>query len=322
MKHMAKGWLAMAVTLILLGVIAFGCALAAKGWDFSALSTDRYETREYEITENFRSIAIDSDTENIRFVPSEDGKCRAVFYESEKKEHTACVQDGILTIEGKDTRKWYEFIALFSFGSPRITVYLPAGEYASLRIEESTGDIMLPGDFAFESVNISVSTGDIDCNASASGPISIKTSTGDIRLESIAAGQLDLSVTTGKVEVLSAACAGDMSVKVSTGKTILEDVTCLNLTSRGSTGSITMKNVIAKEMINVERSTGDVKMEMCDANELNIKTDTGDVSGTLLTEKIFVARSDTGRIRVPETTGGGRCAITTDTGSIRMEIKQ
>ena len=59
-----------------------------------------------------------------------------------------------------------------------------------------------------------------------------------------------------------------------------------------------------------------------DAAELEISTDTGDVKGSLLTEKVFITRSDTGRIRVPETVTGGKCKITTDTGNIEIEIQK
>ena len=59
--------------------------------------------------------------------------------------------------------------------------------------------------------------------------------------------------------------------------------------------------------------------DRCDAAELSITTDTGDVKGTLLSDKVFIARTDTGRVHVPETTNGGKCKITTSTGDIIFE---
>jgi hypothetical protein len=44
------------------------------------------------------------------------------------------------------------------------------------------------------------------------------------------------------------------------------------------------------------------------------------VKGSLLTDKIFVTQSDTGKVDVPETVSGGKCKVTTDTGDIRIEI--
>jgi DUF4097 and DUF4098 domain-containing protein YvlB len=107
---------------------------------------------------------------------------------------------------------------------------------------------------------------------------------------------------------------------VSTGDTKLQDVTCRSLVSNGSTGDIFLKNVLAVEKFHVERSTGDVNFELSDAAEIDVETDTGDIEGSLLTDKIFITRTDTGRVRVPDSAGGGRCELTTDTGDIRISI--
>ena len=51
-----------------------------------------------------------------------------------------------------------------------------------------------------------------------------------------------------------------------------------------------------------------------------VETDTGDVTGSLLSDKVFITKSDTGSIDVPKTVTGGKCEITTDTGDIKIEI--
>jgi DUF4097 and DUF4098 domain-containing protein YvlB len=81
-----------------------------------------------------------------------------------------------------------------------------------------------------------------------------------------------------------------------------------------------MKNLTAKEKLSIERSTGDVIFEGCDAGEIYVKTDTGDVKGTLLSEKVFLTDTDTGKISVPKTITGGRCEVSTDTGDIELSI--
>jgi DUF4097 and DUF4098 domain-containing protein YvlB len=90
--------------------------------------------------------------------------------------------------------------------------------------------------------------------------------------------------------------------------------------SNGSTGNISLSNVIAAEGFSIERSTGDVKLDCSDAMTIDIETDTGDVEGSVLTDKIFITRTDTGRVRVPDSASGGRCELTTDTGDIRISI--
>jgi DUF4097 and DUF4098 domain-containing protein YvlB len=65
-----------------------------------------------------------------------------------------------------------------------------------------------------------------------------------------------------------------------------------------------------------------VKFERCDASELYIELDTGDVTGSLLSDKVFIAQSDTGRVNVPKSVTGGRCEITTDTGDIKITVEK
>ena len=319
MSKATKIWLITAASLVTIGVILFASVMTAYHWDFSRLSTERFETNTHEISEEFSGIKMNTDTADILFAASSDNTCRVVCYEEEKMKHSVRVQDDTLMVSAADDRGWYEHIG-FSSHSPTVTVYLPQTEYESLTIQESTGDITLPKDFTFGSVDLDLSTGHVDSRASSLGRIRIKTSTGDIRLQDVFAGELDLTVSTGHVAVMSVSCEGNVGVSVSTGKTELTDISCNSFSSTGSTGNIALKNVLTEEKISIERSTGDVRFEECDAGEMEIQTDTGSVTGSLLSSKVFIVHSDTGKIDVPETTSGGKCKITTDTGDIKIII--
>ena len=313
-------WLIVAASLLILGLLIFTGVMMVYQWDFTKLSTVKYETNTYEINDKFQNISIKTDTADICFLPSEDGACRVVCYEESKQRHAVTVQDGHLVIDKVNQRKWYDHIGI-NFGNASITVYIPKGEYGALTIKSSTGNTTILQNFNFESIDISASTGDVTNYASASGGIKIKASTGDIRVENVTADALDLSVSTGKVTASGISCHGDVKVKVTTGKTRLTDMTCRSLISDGNTGSIYLKNVVATERFSIERSTGDVRFEACDAAEISIKTDTGDVKGSVLSDKVFVIKTDTGDHEVPKTTTGGKCSIQTDTGDIRIFIE-
>ena len=60
--------------------------------------------------------------------------------------------------------------------------------------------------------------------------------------------------------------------------------------------------------------------EGSDAAEIFVQTSTGDVEGSLLSSKVFIANTDTGKVDVPKSITGGRCEITTDTGDIRISV--
>ncbi len=301
MSKKTKTWLVIAAFLAVIGGVIFGGVMMKLEWDFTKLSTVEYVSNDYEITENYRNITIVTDTADVVFAPSETATSSVVCYEQKNMVHTVAVRDGTLFIEIVDTRKWYEYIGI-AFGSPQITVYMPQGEYGVLSVKSSTGDVTSDA-FSWQEIKIN-------------------TSTGNIRVENASVEMLDLSVSTGKVTVTDVTCEGDVKINVSTGKTSITDVRCKTVISNGNTGDILLQNVIAAEKFSIERSTGDVRFDGCDAADIVVKTDTGDVKGSLLSDKVFIARTDTGRINVPHTTRGGRCEITTDTGNITVNVVQ
>ena len=320
MRKTAKIWLVIAASLVFVGLIMFAAVMSEYKWDFSKLSTGKYETNTYEISEEFSNLSMNTDTADIIFALSDDGKCRVECYEEEKAKHSVAVQENTLVIKMIDEKSWYDYIGI-NFGSPKITVYLPKAEYTSLFINGSTGDIEIPKNFKFEGVDISLSTGDVNFFASASKLIIIKTSTGTICVENTSAGTLDLSASTGRITVSNVICGGDANINVSTGRTNLNNIECKNLTSSGDTGNISLNNVIAAEKFSIKRNTGDVRFDGSDAAEILVETDTGDVTGTFLSEKTFFVETDTGSVDVPESITGGRCEITTNTGDIELDIQ-
>lgn len=314
-----KIWLILAGSLILTGCIIFAGVMTVLKWDFRKLSTAEYITNTYEFDSNYHEIFLQTDTADIRFVPSETDKTSVICYEAEKQKHSVSVEEGRLAIELEDTKKWYEHIR-FSADIPSITVCLPKGDYAELFVKATTGDLSLSEQFHFGKVDIEKSTGDVNCKAFTSGEVKIKTTTGDISVADIAAEKLELTVSTGKVTVSDVTCAGDVAIHLTTGKVKVTDLNCQNLASTGTTGDLSLKRVIAQGQLCAERSTGDVKLEECDAAELSIVTTTGDVRGSLLTDKVFLVQTSTGDTDVPKSTTGGKCEITTKTGDIRLTI--
>ena len=315
MGKATKVWVIMAAVFILLGCIIFGSVLIKLNFDFTKLSTVKYEENAYTITDTFNDISINTDTADIMFKPSNE--CKVISFEEAKARHTVNVENNTLKISANDQRKWYEMIG-FSLSKPEITVYLPQNEYASLTINQSTGDMEIPQNLKFQIIDISASTGDVECSASVSDDLKIKLSTGDIELENISAKSIDLAVSTGEIDVDTVICEEDIKVTVSTGDVSLDNISCRNLISSGDTGDFELSNVIASEKFSLIRTTGDIELDRCDAAELYIKTDTGHVKGSLLGEKIFITHTDTGRVNVPKTVSGGKCEITTDTGDIKI----
>lgn len=320
MRKAGKIWLWIAAGLVVVGALLFAGVMFRYNWDFTKLSTAKFETNSYEVKEAFNNIRIDVDTTEIEFVPSDGEECRIDCVELEKVKHSAAVQNGTLVIKVIDTRKWYDHIGIF-LGSPKMTVYLPEETYTSLSIDTDTGDICIPGTFTFEKLEIEGDTSDVDCLASVSKDIDISLSTGHIKVENISAGGMVLSTSTGSIQLTAVKSEGNIEIETDTGSVKLTDVTCTDLNVEGDTGTITLENVVAAGKFLLENHTGDVRFENSDASQISVKTSTGDVTGSLSTDKVFITETSTGRISVPKTTTGGTCEIKTSTGDIEITIK-
>ena len=320
MRIGTKTWLIIASSMILLGCMIGGTVMSIARWDFTKLSSSGYENKRHEINENFNSISIEADTADLVFALSDDGKCTVECYEEKKVKHSVSVENDTLVIGVENKKAWYDYIGIH-LGSPKVTIYLSDTQYTAINIRNSAGHVNIPEDFSFFDVGILLITGNVDCSASASGQLKIKASTGSIELIDCSAGALDLAVTTGEVTVSDVVCRGEAKIKTTTGKAKLTNLKCENLISTGTTGDIILENTIAEESLSVQRSTGDVKFRTCDASEIYVKTATGDVSGNFLSDKIFITNTKTGVVKVPVSTSGGICEITSKTGSIKLEIK-
>ncbi|MBO5320432.1 MAG: DUF4097 family beta strand repeat protein [Ruminococcus sp.] len=301
MNKSMKKWLIMAVSLAAAGIAVIAGAIVAVGFDFSKLSTLKYETNTYEISEDFDKISIDTDISDVVFARSDDGSCKVVCFEAEKMKHSVRCTNGTLTISTTDDRKWYESIG-FSFESPNMTIYLPQGEYSSLFVNTDTSDIDIPESFDFNKLEIENDTGNVNCMANVSDIIKIESDTGDIDVSSVASNcNIDINTDTGSIRST--------------------DVNCTNFTAESDTGDISLVNVVAADNIAAKSHTGDVELKNSDAANLSLETDTGNITGTLLSEKIFMAKSITGDVNVPKTGTGGKCEIITDTGDIEIDIQ-
>lgn len=314
-------WLVAAAVLIVLGLVLLAVVVAIQGGDVTVFGAEKYDVHTYEVTEEFRDISLRTDTAAIVFTVSQDDTCRVVCHETAEEPHDVMAKNGTLTVSARNERKWYEYIGIH-WGTPAVTVYLPKGEYGALVVDTDTGAVTIPQGLLFDSMEITGDTGVVKNCASVAGTMKIHTDTGAIRVENVTAKAVDLTVSTGAVTVSGITCEGNVAVHVSTGKAAISDVTCQNLISDGDTGDLLLTNVVAKEAFSIQRSTGDVNLDGCDAAILDIETDTGDVRGSLLSEKVFLVSSDTGRINVPKTVTGGRCEISTDTGDIVIAIRE
>lgn len=320
---MSKKIIFIALSLLVIGLLIFVIVMSVNGWNFKALGTVKYSQISHTALYEFTSIEINEDTADIEFALSSDDRCIVDCYEDLKMKHSVFVEQGTLKINVINEKKWYDYIG-FSFETPKITIYLPQKEYDSLVIDTSTGDIDIPKDFTFNSVDISISTGDICVLGAVKDTLKIEGSTGDITIDNEDIGSVYTSLSTGDVKISSLKNSNDVNVNVSTGDISLNNIYCESLNTTGSTGSVNLTNVIALNELNIERSTGDITLNRCDSREMHIKATTGDITVKLISSnKTFNISSTTGDINAPQGIFGSElCEIETSTGDIKVSAEE
>ena len=322
MKKSVKIAVGTAAILLVLGIALAGIGFWVLGFQFGAWNTEDIVSSTFEISETFHDISIETDVADLHFVASEDGVCRVECLDFANETYAVNVENGTLTVVKNDDRAWHENIRIFSFGETYVRIYLPEENYASLQIHEDTGDIEMPAAFTFEQAVIRTSTGDVCWLAPVSEELSITTDTGDVEVRGVSPRSLALKTDTGDISASEVRDARQISVETETGKAELTDAGCTSLSADSNTGDIVLKNVIVEELLTAKTDTGDLVFDRSDAAEIFVQTNTGDVTGTLISDKVFLIETNTGNVDVPKSVTGTRCEIITDTGDIELRIEQ
>lgn len=257
------------------------------------------ENNSYLLKDTFTDIVIDSSNIDINIEISNQSKiefetnhCYTINYE---------ITNNCLTIKQFDNRKIFDM--LFNFSKLKLNLYLTENEFSNLIINNETGNIYTKGTLCIKNINLT-------------------SSTGNTTIENVNANRLNIETTTGDLVINNSQITKDMSVKTSTGKVNLNNTNCNNLEITVSTGDITLNHCLASNNITIVGSTSDVRFNYIDALNINVTLSTGFCKGIILSDKTFIVKSDTGDIRVPETSTGGICKITTDTGDIEISLEK
>lgn len=289
------------IPIILGSVLLVGGAVVAGVAVANGVANSKMVTNTYELTDEqtFNNIKVNLSISDCEFRVAEGDKCTVVCEETEKYYHTVKVEDNTLVIDNVMNRKWYEWFN-FNWKKKKVTVYLPNTTYGNLKIDSSTGDVIIPKEFSFANTNIYMSTGDIEFAANVTTKCEIHSTTGRIYINGITTDELKVSASTGYVET--------------------NKVTANSLDIRTTTGDVYVNETVIAGNMKIKCSTGDVKFYKSDADTIKVETSTGDVTGSLLSNKVFDAHSSTGRVNVPHTTTGGTCEVKTSTGRIELSI--
>ena len=275
MNKNIKTWFIIAGSLMLLGCILFIGVMTMLNWNFEKLSTDKFVTNEYKISENFKNISVKSINADIILIPSTQNETKVICNEYKKIPHSVTVENNTLIISPQ-TKKWYNHLGIH-FKTPKITIQLPKDTYASLTINATTGNVTLPKDFTFNSANISVTTGNVFMESSVLNNINCKTTTGDIDLNQINCNSLTISGTTSDVKMKNVVAKDKVDIHLTTGDVIFESCDGAELLIRVTTGDV-IGTLLSNKTFDAKSTTGKVTVPKSKNGGLcKVKATTGSI---------------------------------------------
>ncbi|MBR6222897.1 MAG: DUF4097 family beta strand repeat protein [Lachnospiraceae bacterium] len=233
--------LLIALILFVIGAVICGIMFAISGFDPEKLSNVKYETITTDVDESFKSLSINLSTDDLEIIPTEDGKCKVVYDESEDSIHNIKVDNDTLTIN-VEYKKKFHFIFDADFKSPKITLYIPKKDYENVNVKSSTGEITIK-DLNLKDLTIDVSTGDVTLsNVIASGAFNLSASTGEITFNACDATTIKANASTG-----------DITGTLLSGK---------NFSASSSTGDVNVPASSEGGSCELKTSTGDIDIKL------------------------------------------------------------
>ena len=200
----------------------------------------RYETKIYEIQEEFQNVCIAVRDANVVIKALENGPCTVSFHEKARRPHTVKVKNDTLTVTCAQKRKWYHLLHM-NCSLPQVEICLPKAIYGTVTVKNVTGKRTV-SDTACQELDLHGTTGAVTLsNVIASGDIRIRHVTGKVVLSDCDANALSVKVTTGSV------CGRLLSAKIFAAK-------C-------TTGKIHVPNPPAGGLCKIKTTTGNIKFE-------------------------------------------------------------
>ncbi len=336
MKKSLKILLLVAASLVLLGGVAVGTALALGG------SFEPMETREmtHTVGEDFRHVVVRVGEADVRILPSEDGTCYAVCDENDLLQYTLTVEDERLTLSVTDSRRWYHFIGITWGRAKTVILYLPAAAYDSLDVLADSGNIVCTdAKLSFEDATLESSAGRILFSSPVRNALRADAASGRIELSELSPKTLTATTYSGNI-VLSALTVGTLEASARSGRISLSDLTADtlrastisggielayvrggDLSMEATSGSVQLRDVLASASLAAETKSGNIRLDACDAPSITLTSSSGSVTGTLLSDKLFDVQSTTGSENCPPSIrDGGSCTVRTSSGDIRLSV--
>ena len=145
-----------------IAVVAAVAALALMGTMSGCTNDEVFTAQTYVEEGEVRSVSIDVTDRAVKLMPSEDGKLRIDYYESEKTSYDISLsEEGVLSVTLDLDQSWTDFVGVQPAAEYRtVCVYLPQ-ELTDVSVSTTNETISATGTIAAQNVSMSVNGGDL-----------------------------------------------------------------------------------------------------------------------------------------------------------------
>ena len=272
----------------------------------------------YDDFSTFENIEINTLTADVSIRISSNGKNSVACSELKGFEHNVSVTDNTLVITQPEADKWYE--KAYTLTRSSIVIFLNENKFDTLTINGKNGSVYSHSVLTFNNVSIHLNSGNVEWDSDVLNNFTVEVKKGNVKLEDATLNLAKIEAETGDVEALNCSISNQIILDINTGDVFINecDLNCSNATIK--TGYVNFSNVIAKSQIFVSVESGGIYFTSCDASHIDAIVKYGNIKASFLSGKKINANAPDGNIDIPENSDGGDCNLSTNTGSIKVEI--
>ena len=214
------GLLITGMVMLALGTAVIIVSHFVLGFDVYSLSTHTFETRDFDVTEEFQSIKVNVNTANVHLVPSEDESCKVTCHVKETTTCKVVVEDGVLNVTTEE-EKGFASIDI-SWDSQIVTIALPKKTLGAVNVMTTTGDVLLSDVLSSEDVTVKTNTGDVSLKRCDAQTLYVKTNTGDVKATLLSEKKFKVKTNTGDIDIPKDGDGGTCEIITNTGDVQVE----------------------------------------------------------------------------------------------------
>ena len=270
-----KKWFYAALVILIVGLVLVGAEYKKDGFERFIISEDEFEKDEYVCEDDVRDIYIDDSSQHIEIIPSDDGKCRLEYSQTEYDVYEISLKNGVLRVK-RDEK--FSILRIQNFGERVMRLYLPEGEYGKLKVDAASSNVIVNKGFGFTEIDIELASGDAKCFADA-GNMSIDTASGEVTVADAEFDRVEIETASGEVMLKDMVVRNKIEIDTASGDVEFDGLDAGYIHIDTASGDV--DGSVAKAMMyETDTASGDVSVpvSMKDAAVCRVETASGDIT--------------------------------------------